>query len=164
MEPNPVTHYGATAVRNVRRNLLPADAAQSRLTSAHSSGTPPMGHTVGYNGARFTEPNPVTHYGPTAVRNVRRNLLSADTAQSRLTLAHSRFTFPRGTLQSWFTEVHAQQKPDILGRVVYTPLTSRSPKNWAHAHIESSVSSSPSQNRPARGAHLASQRSPGDMG
>jgi hypothetical protein len=38
MEPNPVTHYGATAVRNVRRNLLPADAAQTRLTSAHGYG------------------------------------------------------------------------------------------------------------------------------
>ena len=163
-ELNPVTHYGATAVRNVRRNLLPADTAQSRLTSAHSSGTPPMGHAAGYNGARFTEPNPVTHYGATAVRNVRRNLLPADTAQSRLTSAHSSGTPPRGTPQSGFTQGHAQQKPDILGRVGHTPLTSRSPKNWAYAHRESSASSSPARNQPARGTRLASQRSPGDMG
>ena len=163
-EPNPVTHYGAAAVSNVRRNLLPADTAQSRLTSALSSGTPPMGHTAGYNGARFTELNPVTHYGATAVRNVRRNLLPADTAQSRLTSAHSSGTPPRGTPQSGFTQGHAQQKPDILGRVGHTPLTSRSPKNWAYAHRESSASSSPARNQPARGTRLASQRSPGDMG
>jgi hypothetical protein len=70
---------------------------------------------------------------------------------------------PRGPPWSGFTQGNAQQKPDILVRVDYTPLTSRSPKNWAHAHMESITSSRPSRNQ-IRGAHLGSQSSTGDMG